>query len=381
MRGYACAAALSLWVCAAGSAAAAEPPAARLMVRFEPALARPGDTVQVQITAQDVTGAPAELAAPLAVDADSGKVTAPESRGPGAYVALLTVPQRLPLSRSILVLARAGAISREAALPLAPGPAAVLHVDGPSQCPASAEVCRLDVTAEDEAGNGADEVPTGTAERGKVLPPSSAGGGRWVIGYRPAHVERDADDRILVDLGTLHAEHRIQIQAERLRFDLAPRVGLAREDSTDRLAAGGQALGERLLSSGWLVGVGLEGVWWTSSHKAAAGSHSDRSQIALGALVLAERRVTRRLLAGVSAGGGVAEVTNTDVVPGNSQKVSATGWVPTAWGAATLGYDTFVGTPFVEFRAQWVGDAHLVTTDSGPKTPLFIWLGYRLHVR
>jgi len=376
MRGYACAAALGLW---AFAAAAADPPAARLIVRFEPTLARPGDTVQVQVTSFDVTGAPADLMVPLAVDVDAGKISAPEWRGPGVYVALLTVPRRLPVSRSILVLARSGAISREAALALAPGPAAVLHLDGPSECPASAEVCRLDVSAEDEFGNGADEVPTGKAERGKVLPPSSAGGGRWVLGYRPAHVERDADDLITVELGTLRAEHRLQLLAERLRFDLVPRLGLAREDARFRPAAGAQALLERLLSSGWLLGAGLEGAWWSASRSEAAGSRSDRTQLALGVLGLAERRVSRRILAGISAGGGVAQVTNTDHVPGQPN-VSANGWVPTVWGAAMLGYESSVGTPFVELRAQWVGDAHLVTTDGGSKAPLLVFVGYRFHV-
>lgn len=379
MRGYACATALGLWACVAGAAAAADPPAARLIVHFEPAVARPGDSVQVQVTSFDVTGAPADLAVPLAIDADAGKVTIPERQGPGVYGALLTVPRRLPVSRSILVLARSGAISREAALALAPGPAAVLHVDGPSECPVSAEVCRLDVSAEDEAGNGADEVPAGKAERGKVLPPSSAGGGRWVIGYRPAQVERDADDVITVELGTLRAEHRLQLLAERLRLDLAPRLGLARQDARARPAVGAQALFERLLSSGWLLGAGLEGSWWSASRSEAAGSRSDRNQLALGVLGLSERRVSRRILAGISAGGGLAQVTNTDHVPGQPN-VSAGGWVPTLWGAAMLGYESSVGTPFVELRAQWVGDAHLVTTDGGSKAPLLVFVGYRFHV-
>jgi hypothetical protein len=378
MRGNVCAAALAVCATMAGSVRAADPSRARLTVRFEPTVAHPGEVVEIHVTALTAAGVQADLLVPLEVDTDSGKVAAPERRAPGAYVALLTVPQRLPLSRSILILARSGAISREAGLALFPGPAVTLRVEGPRECPESAETCPLDIAAEDAYGNGAEEEPTGKAELGKLLPAQSAGGGRWVMAYRPAHVQRDADDVLTVELGGQRAERRVRLLAARLRFDLAPRVGAAFQGRLG-LAAGAQALGERLLSSGWLVGAGVEGHWWSGTRSLGAGSHSDRSQLAFGLLGLAERRVSSHLLAGVSAGGGLAQVTNTDKVPGQPS-VGATGWAPTAFGALSLGYELSGGMPFLELRGQWVGGAHLVTIDSGPKTPLLVFLGYRLHV-
>ncbi len=263
MRGYVCAAALGLAAWTATTAAAAEVGRARLVVRFEPASARPGDAVQVEVTSLDASGSPVDLPAPLAVDADAGKVRAPERRKLGVYVAILTVPRQLPLSRSILVLARAGAISREASLQVVSGPAAVMKLEGPPDCTVDEDVCRLEVSAVDAAGNAADEVPTGKAELGRVSPPSAAGGGRWAMLYRPPQVERDAEDVVTIELGALRAEHHIQVVAARMHFDLAPRVGGVYQDSRSGLSAGAQALGS---------GCSARGGCWAWGSRARGGA-------------------------------------------------------------------------------------------------------------
>ncbi len=53
---------------------------------------------------------------------------------------------------------------------------------------------------------------------------------------------------------------------------------------------------------------------------------------------------------------------------------------PTAFAAAGLGYDASFGMPFLELRGAWVGDPKLAT-DTGSRSPLFLLLGYRFHVR
>lgn len=372
--------ALAAAILVGGTGVGAEPGRARLRVKFSVEPARPGDSVTVEVAAVDAGGAPTEL--PIAIDVDAGKVTPPERIGAGVYRAVISVPRRLPLSRSLLVVAHGGALSAEAALALTPGPAATVAVDGPSSCPEDAEGCSIQVSASDADGNPAADVPDASADLGRVSPAGSAEPGRWIVVYHPRRVDREKPDRITVQLGKLRAVHTLQLVPSRTRIGFAPMVGAVREGGDTGLVAGAQVLGQRLLGSGWRVGAGLEGSWWRTTHSAdSSGLHlsTDRSQLAVGVLLLAERQLLGRSTLSLSLGGGGLRATKTDHVSGQSG-VSDSGWAPTAHAAAALGYRFSIGMPFVEARAGWVGDAHLLA-DSGTKWPLFLQLGYRLDVR
>jgi hypothetical protein len=157
--------------------------------------------------------------------------------------------------------------------------------------------------------------------------------------------------------------------------------GLASDGGRQGLAASGKLLAERLVASGWLVGGGLEGIWWTTKTSGRSGGlpfTMDRSQLGLGAFVLAERPVIGRTILSFSLGGGMVRVNTTDRIQGQADAL-ASGWAPTARATALLGYRFSAGMPFVEIRSAWVGDPHLAT-DPGNRWPLFLQVGYRLDV-
>ena len=73
----------------------------------------------------------------------------------------------------------------------------------------------------------------------------------------------DATDRVRVKLGTLSQEHSIALLAPRSRFCLVPRAGVALEAGRMGPAGGAEAFEEWILSSGWVLGVGVEGSAWS----------------------------------------------------------------------------------------------------------------------
>lgn len=354
-------------------------PKMRLHLGAEPPV-QPGQVVPVEIRLLDDAGAPVD--APVTLDVDAGKASPAERAERGVYRASLAVPRRLPSTRSIVVLARAGQSSVEVSLALAPGQAAALHLDGPAVCPEDAEACRIDVAAEDADGNPAAEIPSGSAELGRVLPAGWAEPGHWAIAYGPPRVDREATDRVTVELGKLRAIHELRLTPTRARFGFAPSAGLARQGSRTGFAAAAQVLGERRVGLGWLLGAGLEATWWSVSHGATASGlrvRTDRSQLGLGFVVTAARPVAGRLTAMFTVSGGAARVTSTDHVQGQPGVTDA-GWAPSAALSAGLGLRFGAGMPFVEARQAWVGDAHLLT-DPGAKWPLILLAGFRLDVR
>lgn len=372
--------ALSVVVLVSRAAGAAEPLRPRLAISFGTEAGHPGESVTVEVSSLDAAGAPVD--APVALDVDAGKVTAPQRTGTGVYRASIAVPSRLPLSRSLLVLARAGALSADASLRLAPGPAASIHLDGPTSCPEDADACRIDVIAADAYGNPAAEVPDASADLGRVSPAGAAEPGHWVIVYHPPRVDRERAERVAVELGSLRAVHTLQLSPSRMRLGFAALLGAVHQGGRTGFAAGGRVLGERLLGSGWLVGAGLDGAWWRTSDSGEAGAlhvSTNRSQLALGLFFVAERSLAGRTTATLSAGGGAVRVNSAAHVEGQPG-VSDAGWAPTANVAAAIGYRFPFGMPFLEARAAWVGDARLAT-DPGAEWPLFLQLGYRLDVR
>jgi hypothetical protein len=351
----------------------------RLVITFGSEVGHPGESVNVDVASLDASGAPAD--AQVAIDADLGKLTPPQRISPGVYRASIAIPTKLPQSRTLLVLAHAGALSAAASLRLGPNPAATMKVDGPNTCSQDAEACRLDVTAADSYGNPAVEVPDATAELGRISPAGTAEPGRWVIIYHPPRLDRERTERVTVALGTLKAVHEMKLPGSSTRLGFAPLLGAVRQDSHNGFSAAGQVVGLRAVGSGWLVGAGAEGAWWSGSQSSTASGlqvSTDRSQIAVGLFVQAERPFTGGVVTAFSVGGGAARIDSTEHVEGQPG-VSDSGWAPTARGTAMLGYRFGFGTPFLEGRVAWVGDAHLVT-DPGAQWPLFLQLGYRLDV-
>jgi hypothetical protein len=370
-----------LAVLTAGSAAGADTarPKMRVHLGVEPP-ALPGQVVPVEIRLLDDAGRPID--APLTLDVDVGKATPPARSEPGVYRSTITIPRRLPSTRSVLVLARSGQSSVETNLDLAPGPAVTVDVEGPAVCPEDAEACRLDVSAEDADGNPAAEVPFGKAELGRLLPAGWAEPGRWVIVYQPPRVDRETTDHVVVELGTLRATHDLRLLPSRTRLGFAPVLGYVRQEGHSGFAASAQALGARRVGGGWLIGAGLEVDWWTVSHsgtESGLGVSTDRSQFGAGLLLQAERSYANALTTTFTLGGGAVRVSSTSHVEGQPGVTDA-GWAPMASLSAGLGYRFGFGMPFVELRQGWVGDAHLLT-DPGAKWPLFTQVGFRLDVR
>jgi len=380
MRVLVRAAALSVIILMSRQAAAAEPLRPRLVIRFGSEVGRPGEAVTVEVASLDGAGAPLDAA--VTVDVEAGKATPPQRTGPGLYRSTLTVPTRLPASRTLLVLARAGALSADASLRLAPGPATTLRLEGPGSCSEDAEACRIDVIAADAYGNPAAEVPEANAELGRISAAGAAEPGRWVIIYHSPRVDREQTDRVTVEMGKLKAIHAMRLAPASTRLGIAPLLGAVSEKGHLGFTAGGQVLAEGAVGTGWLMGAGLEGSWWSVSHSAQAAGldvKTDRSELAAAFFVQAERPLAGRTIATFSLGGGAVRVNGTAHVQGQPG-VSDSGWAPMARGTAALGYRLGRAMPFLEFRGAWVGDAHLVT-DPGAKWPLFLQLGFRLDVR
>jgi len=361
-------------------AAAAEPLRPHLVIRFGSEVGHPGENVTVEVASLDGAGAPVD--APVVVDVDAGKATAPQRVGSGLYRSTVAVPTQLPVSRSLLVLARAGALSAEASLRLAPGPAATLRLDGPPGCSEDAEACRIDVAAADAYGNPAAEVPDASAELGRVSPAGAAEPGHWVVIYHAPRVDRERTEHVTVELGKAKAVHALKLSPASTRVGLTPLLGAVRENAHLGFAAGGQVLVEGGVGSGWRMGAGVEGSWWSVSFSDdVSGLHvsTDRSSLSAAFFVQAERPLAGHGVFTVSVGGGAVRVDSTAHVEGQPG-VSDAGWAPTARGTAALGYRFGRAMPFLEFRGAWVGDAHLVT-DPGARWPLFLQLGFRLDVR
>ncbi|HET6440007.1 MAG TPA: hypothetical protein VFG59_18220 [Anaeromyxobacter sp.] len=361
-------------------ARAAEPPRPRIQIRFGGEVGRPGETVTIEATYLDESGDPVDAPASLGIDSDAGTVSPPERVRTGVYRATLVVPRTLPVSRSVLVLAHAGAVSTGASMQLGPGPAARMHVDGPATCSEDREACRIEVSAEDANGNMAEELPSATSRLGRISPPSSVQAGRWVIAYHAPRVERPVEEQILVELGALREEHRLRILPTRTRIGLAPMAGLAELNDRAGFVGGGQLLGERLFASGWIMGAGLEGSAWIvtkSTDVSGLRVHQDRRLVGAQVFFLAERRVVGSLVGTLSVGAGLARITTSQWVE-DQPKITDSGWAPSASGAAALGYRFRFMQPFVELRAAWVGSR--LATDNKSWWPVFVQLGYRFDV-
>ncbi len=379
MRFLVGAVAVTALVLAGRPAAAADALRPHLVIRFGSEVGRPGETVSIEVASLDAAGAPVD--APVTVDVETGKAAPTQRTGTGMYRSSVTVPTQLPVSRTLLVLARAGTLAADASLRLAPGPAATMRLEGPPGCSEDAEACRIDVYAADAYGNAAAEAPDASAELGRIVQAGAAEPGHWVVIYHAPRVDLEKTDRVTVRLGTLERVQEMRLTPASTRFALAPLLGAVREDGHLGLAAGGQVLAVGAVGSGWLMGAGLEGSWSSVSDKRQVDTldvKTDRSELVAAFFVQAEHPLSGRTIVALSLGGGAVRVDTTAHVEGQPG-VSDSGWAPTVRGTVALGYRIGRSLPFLELRGAWVGDAHLVT-DPGAKWPLFLQLGYRLDV-
>jgi hypothetical protein len=356
----------------------------RLRIEVPPTPARAGAVVAVRVVAIDARGQP-ESSANVVVDADAGSVSAARRVGPGQYEATLNVPDRLPLGRSVLLLARTERFHAEVSLPLAPGPAATAALEGGERCKAGAESCTLELHAEDAFGNGAGEAPRIRADRGEVVAVNGTDPGRWVIAYRVPPVEREARAQLVAEVGAARATSSILLVPSGARLAFALRGGMGSEEGHAGPAAGGQVFGAGY-AGGWLVGGGMDLGWWKSSRsdRAEAGGTTldlttDRTTVALAACGVAERALGGGLHAWLTATAGAARVTVRTQLT-DQPAVTEAAWAPAAGGAIALGWHTRAGTPFLEGRLAWTGDPHLASA-TGSSTAFFLQLGYRFDAR
>jgi hypothetical protein len=364
------------------------PPAARAIaevrIELERPRARAGEGRAVTVHIGDPERNPVD--GDVTLDCDHGQLGAIERVAEGQYRAALAVPQVLPSSRSLLLLARVGELFSERIVPLVPGPAASLEVSSPRSAPGDgASRVDLDVTVVDAFGNAADDEPRAGARLGAVRPAARVGPGRWAIDYRPPRVLEDAEDVLTIEAGTLGTTRAIRIEARATWAGLGPWSGAAASAGSIRLALGAGA-------SWWWrarreqLGVLLDAGWWSLSERTqvalpdgSAELAGDRSYLPLTASFAWGRRLGRNALGWISLGGGGARVSSSNALAGQPE-VAEAGWAPAAAASVASGVRAWRGFPYVELRALWIGDPGLLTVAGSAQAILFL-AGYRFDAR
>jgi len=368
----------------ARTAAPAPRPVAELRFLLEPGRPRAGTQTTVAVSARDAEGKRTD--AKVSVDCDFGELGEVTRVAEGLYQVTLGVPKMLPGHRSILLLARAGGISVEAVVPVAPGAPATLKLDAAPAVLADGEaLVPLEVALLDAFGNAADDVPHASAGRGAVSPAEPIARGHWVIVYRPQRAVEGGEDVIAIAAGPLRREHRIRLDARARWIALAPWSGAARDGRGTALALGGAISGWRRTASGQL-GVILDLAWWRHDERTALQAPSGtlsleagRSYLPLTASLAFARRVGSRGSATLAAGAGVSRVASAQDLSGQPA-VSEAGFAPVLGVTAGLGLRGWRGSPYLELRGLWIGDAGLETL-SGSTRALLLTVGYQLDAR
>ncbi len=353
---------------------------AELRIEFDPKRAVAGRKVKIVVLARDAAGKASD--ADVKIDSDLGELGPLVRLDEGHYRATLDVPSVLHTERSIFVLARAGIVSANASVPLAPGPLASISVKGPDVLTADGSTTGLlAVTLLDAYGNPAEEVPVAEASHAELGAAAHAGQGFWEFAYRPRPLARDSQDVVRVRAGALTGTRTVKLIASPAPFSLAPKGGIVLRSGEVWPVVGVEASAWTHLG-GQQVGLVLEGSWWrvhSAGPVQASGSSIDftgeQSYLPLTASLAWRRPVGSLAMVWLSLGGGVGRVSSTARLAGQPE-LSESSWAPVASAAISGGLRAWGGFAFAEVRSAWIGDPHLATL-SGSVVPVFLQLGYR----
>jgi hypothetical protein len=372
---------------AAAAAAGASPrrrEAAQVQIELPATPARAGDEVAITLRVLDGQGAPVD-ASRVELGTLAGTLSPLTRSGEGVHRATFTVPRQLPRAREAVLFASADGLLSERTLHLAPGPAHSVEISGADSVgPRQRRV--LTVSIADAFGNGADEEPRARARKGPLTLRRLAETGLWTLEYAPRpDVEGTEDqDEIVVQAGDATGRRAMRLSPGATRLSVAPWLGAAL-GSPAGLAAGATWSASSILGPDEL-GLAVDLGWWHLADRRtvslagtpAALTH-DRTYVPVTALATWGHPLTARLVAGASAGAGVAFVTATERLAGQPA-VHEAGFAPAAVLAAELGVRAGLGAAFLQLRGAWAGNAHLSTL-SGASSTLLVLGGYRFDAR
>ncbi len=355
-------------------------PVAELSIEFDPKRAVAGQRMRISVAARDAAGNPCD--ADVKIDSDVGELGPPVRVAEGHYRAMLDVPSVLRTGRSIFVLARTGAVSVNASVPLAPGPLASIAVQGPDALTADGSTTgQLVVTLLDAFGNPAEETPAADATHGEVGAAAQMGRGYWAFAYRPRRLARDGQDVVRVHAGAITDARTVKLVASASPFSFAPKGGVVLRSGEVWPVVGVEASGWTELG-GQQVGLVLEGSWWrvhsSGPVQASASSidfNGEQSYLPLTASLAWRWPVGSLAMVWLSLGGGTGRVSSTARLAGQPELTEST-WVPVGSAAISGGLRAWKGFAFGEVRTAWIGDPHLATL-SGSVVPVLLQLGYR----
>lgn len=347
-------------------------------IAFDVERGRPGGTALVRARLRDAAGRAVD--APLHVEADGGTVEAPVRVGQGLYTARVALPTVLNGKRSLLVVAAAGRGSASATLPLAPGPAAELRVETPSDLSADGAAHPLWIGVSDEHGNPSAETPTIEARRGSVGKPVQLVAGGWMFHYRPPRDTRAGEDVVRVKAGGATTAAVLRLAPMKPRVSVGARGGVV-------VGTGGPSAAFGVEAAAWpwaRLGVVLSAAWWSAaSDRSVPGPggalqlRSTRAWLPVSLSAVSRHPLGKRVMASFSLGGGGAVVTSRTTLAGQPA-VSEAGLAPVAAAGAELALRMRVGEALVGVQGNWIGDPHLDTL-RGSAWPVAALVGYRFH--
>ncbi len=357
---------------------------AKLRIGLERSEARVGESITISVSTEDADGAPAD--AHVTLDCDFGQLGAVARVAQGLYGTTLVVPKRLPSAQSILLFARADAVSSESVLSVIPGTAAAMTLSAPGAVHVGAAAsAQLEVTLTDAYGNAAEDAPRATATRGALRAPEHIGPGRWAISYVPDPALEDAEEVLTLEAGPLRRTQRIRLTTSDSWVAVGPWSGAVLAGGTAGLAVGAEASWWRRLGESQLGAV-LDLGWWSLGERTsvplpggATELQSERSALPFTASVAWGLQLGPRAAGWIALGGGAALVSSTQKLEGQPA-IREVGWSPAAGATAGLGLRAWRGLAFVELRGLWIDDPGLETL-RGTSWPVLLLAGYRFDAR
>jgi hypothetical protein len=340
--------------------------------------------LRVAIRLADAQGNPA--AGPARLSASFGEVASLAPGAPGEWSGLVRLPAALGGRRKLEVAAEAGAAAGRATVRLRPGPPERLEVqvaertvlaDGRGEA-------QVLLRASDRFGNLADEPPALSAELGRIGAPAPDADGAWRASYRAPRLEQASWDGLTARLGGARGEERLRLLARPRTVTISPKLGLS-------LRAGGLSPAATLEVAWWpaalrgRVGLAAEAGWWAFSRTdrvdvggqpLALRGRADLAPLALTAL--GRMALGERGSAWAGLGGG-AVLLRARVAQGALAGAAEAGIAPGAHALGGAGWRLGPGTPFLEARAAWQGDAGVASMKGSLVTFTFS-LGYRLEM-
>jgi hypothetical protein len=353
-----------------------------VQVEAVPAVARPGEAVEVTVLLYDGRGDPVDDPG-VVLGSVAGDVGPLVRIREGVLRATFTAPRSVPRARAAVLFATTSGEATEHVLPLVSGPASRLEISGPDAVTDPAAHVYLSVSVVDAFGNPADDEARARSAAGS-LPVRRIGPGVWMVDYRPASDAEEADDAVSVEAGSARGSHSVRLTRSARWVAVAPWAGAVLGGASG-VAAGATA------SAWWRsgpdhLGLLLDLGWWRLRDEGAVGLPGgsvvvtgERTYVPVTAALAWSHLLGSRLNTMVGAGAGGALVVTSERLAGQPA-VDEAGWAPAATLSAGLGYRAGRGLAFLEARGAWIGDAGLSTL-SGSTRALLLLAGYRYDAR